>query len=558
MTLDDVVLALQSRECDPHQTAAGWTARCPLHDSDPPEMHFHQDGGVIAFDCPAKCQGRRILAAIGVDAPKIKPRVLAPGAHGHIERGSDVFTDEVLSALPPKALYRRGDEVGRVTGIQGEQAFKPLNAESIRLLADEFVAIETTKEARKQQELVYTPCTKDHATLIKEAAQKHKNVSVLTQIVRHPVLLPNGELSPPGLHPSGVFYDQPERLQNLKPNLDRSQAVELLVDSLIDFPFFHESDFWNFVGLLLTPIIRPCVVNTPIHLIHATKPRTGKSLLAETFLGTVLYGQPIAITTLPEDEGERQKKIFGFLREGRAFMNLDNVADFIDSPSIAALLTASAVEDRPMREHQIVSVPNRLCVVMTGNHVKATEEIVERCVPVLLQSELEDPSARTTFQHPDLHGYLAAQSTKLLEALLGLVVLWHRKGRPPGAKHHMGGFDAWAAVIGGVLEQTPWLDNARRWRREANPHREDLASFIRLWHAEAQEFPRSASDLSLIAQRANLFPACFKSQSQHGCVQSFVAKVLKPSRDSNVGGYFVRRHGSDSAASWLLESAATL
>jgi hypothetical protein len=64
---------------------------------------------------------------------------------------------------------------------------------------------------------------------------------------------------------------------------------------------------------------------------------------------------------------------------------------------------------------------------------------------------LEEPSDREDFQHPDLHGYLLQQAVPILSALLGLVAAWEAKGRPLGRKHRMGGFDKWAAVVGGIV-----------------------------------------------------------------------------------------------------------
>lgn len=548
MTLDEVVQALDGSGLNPHQNGRGWVAQCPLHQT-PVEMTVAQDGGVIAFGCPERCAGRIILEAIGVHAPKLKPRILSHGAHGETERGTDVFSDDVIRAIPPKTIYRRGDDVGRIIGDNGEAQFIPFNPEAVRLLVDAHVALEKTVKGDR----VFTSCTKDHAILIREAARRHPAVAPLTQIVKHPVLVPEGGLAQPGMNACGYFYDQPPRLRGLKPFTDRDECVAVLVDAMIDFPFASESDFWNFVGFMLTPIIRPIVQNAPIHLVHATRPRTGKSLLVEVVFGYALFGQPQSITLLPEKEDDRQKKIFSYLREGKTVLNFDNVADFIDSPAIAALLTASAIEDRPMREHQIISVPNRVSVVISGNQVKATEEIVERCVPILLQSTLEEPSERDDFQHPDLHGYMLENGVKILSALLGLATIWDRQG---GTKHRMGGFDSWASTVGGILHDTPWMDNARRWRRDANPHREDLHSFIKLWHAEAATFGRPASDLYAIAEKANLFPACSRSPTPQGRIQSFVAKVLRPTRDSNVAGFYIRRQGSDSASFWALEPAS--
>lgn len=180
-----------------------------------------------------------------------------------------------------------------------------------------------------------------------------------------------------------MYYDEPESLRGLKP--DPSRARDILEDLIVDFPFRDEASRQNFYGLLLTPIVRPMLRgHTPMHLVGASLPRTGKSLLTEQVLGGLLYGRATPARQLVGDEGEVEKRILAMLLCGETIINLDNLKEYLDSPSLAMLLTAETFGGRVLGLSVDAMVKNILTIVATGNNVRATGEIAKRIVPIVL------------------------------------------------------------------------------------------------------------------------------------------------------------------------------
>jgi len=77
-----------------------------------------------------------------------------------------------------------------------------------------------------------------------------------------------------------------------------------LLDSLLgDFPFADQASRANALALLLLPFVRPLIDGpTPLHLIEAAKPGTGKGLLADV-VHAIATGRP-ASATAEVGEGE--------------------------------------------------------------------------------------------------------------------------------------------------------------------------------------------------------------------------------------------------------------
>jgi len=494
-----------------------------------------------------------IVSAVPWCKPHAKPRVLTQGSHwtpdGPLERGSDVFCREVLGALPPGTIYQRDGQVGRIVGEPGARRFEPLNTEAVRLLVDEHVALEVlVRTENGDAERKFKPCSRDMALLLSEAARESEHVRRLTQITSHPMLLPSGRFTPPG-YAEGYFYDEPDRLKTPVTFADRDEALTALYEATEDFPFEEEADRWNFVGLLLTPLIRPAVKNAPIFLICATRPRTGKSLLAETVYGMIVYGAEQPMTPLSDDEDERRKKIFALLSAGQVTVNFDNAAEALDSPALSALVTSSVYTDRVLGASAMRTVPNRSIVVVTGNNLQQSHEIAQRTVPIRLASKLSDPSQRTDFRHPDLHGYLKEHSPRLFFALRYLV----ETRASTDISVVMGGFGEWASLIGASLSGTHFMSNALAWRKSCQPEQADLEAMISSWAKVYGTVSVTTREVANMVKQSGLFPTCFNRPTELGGLVAFAKNVLNRYKDVRCGDFFLRRQGSGSSSMWHLE-----
>lgn len=505
----------------------------------------------------------------GLTAGKLKPRqpptkpsaVLVPGAHiddkgVYVEVGNHQFAEAVVSALPAGLLYRRSSVPGELVGEPGRRSFVPLTPERARLLTDRHVRLGrwVKKRGEDTNTLAYQNCTRDWSGMIISTAEAHPSVREIRILASYPMYTTRGRVQP-GLDETGVFYDEPPDLANLQPSADC--ARDILEDLVVDFPFRTQADRENYFGLLLTPILRPMIDgNVPMHIIVSSLPGTGKTKLAEDVLGLSLLGRPTPVMELPENPEERGKVILSKLLNGDLVGHLDNLDEFIDSKSLAMLITAGYYEGRFLGFNRMVSVPNLMALVGTGNNVRATTEICRRMVPICLQPTSPTPHTRTDYVYDDLRGHVRGQRRIVLEALLGMIDRWMAAGSPPG-NVRLGSFEPWSAIVGGVMQFngfTDWGTNLKAWQRQADPEGEDLRDFEAEWWKMYQGAPVTTRQLLDVVTRNDLFQAMLsRANNEASRLAMFSKIVLCRNLDRPVGSSIIRRFESGNNRTYLLE-----
>lgn len=486
--------------------------------------------------------------------PPERPRggtVLTPGAHiddkaNYIEVGNHTFADSVIRGLPDGRLYHRSHVPGELIGEPGSLAFVPLTGERARLLTDAHVRLGRWV-AKKDNEsvLVYQNCNRDLAGLITSAAETHPSVREIRFLANYPVYTAAGRVTP-GLDPTGVYYDEPPALRDLRP--DPQCARDVLEDLVVDFPFRSQADRENFFGLLLTPIVRPMIDgNVPMHLILSSLERTGKTKLAEDVLGGIVIGKPTPAMQLPSTDEERSKAILSLLLRGDTIAHLDNIREFLDSAALASLITAGTYTGRYLGQSKMIDVANLLSLVGTGNNVRATGEMCKRIIPIALQPASDDPQGRSDFVYPDLREHVRQVRRVVLETLLGMVDAWVAAGRPRGTVR-LGGFEDWAAIVGGIMQHhgfTAWGSNLREWQRQADPEGEELKAFEAAWWDAFQGAEVSPKELLALAAREDLFlGALSRCHTDAARSAAFGKSVLARNLDRPIGESVIRMRRS--------------
>jgi hypothetical protein len=276
--------------------------------------------------------------------------------------------------------------------------------------------------------------------------------------VAAPVFAADGTLqTTPGYHPSSRTFYAPAPGFEIPsvPSTPSAAEVEvarrlLLEEFLGDFPFATAADRAQALGLLLLAFVRALIPGpTPLHLIEASTPGTGKSLLAEVLLFVAL-GRWLGTMTEASQDEEWRKRVTSQLLQAPAAILLDNLRRPLDAGSLAAVLTTTTWEDRLLNTNQVVRLPNQAIWVATANNPELSEEFTRRTVAIRLDARCEQPWIRTGFRHAGLRGWTAAHRADLVGATLTLVQAWVAAGRPPGTAR-LGSYEAWAAVIGGIL-----------------------------------------------------------------------------------------------------------
>jgi hypothetical protein len=213
-----------------------------------------------------------------------------------------------------------------------------------------------------------------------------------------------------------------------------------------------EADKANYVGLLVTPILRSYLRTLiPFGIVTSTMPGSGKTILT-CGLG-MLYGQRV-LTWTNSDE-ELRKAITSVLADPVGTIIFDNLAEgtVIGSPVLARLITDRTWADRLLGGNKTAAFANDRVWTATGNNLRLGGDMRTRSVLVALNPDMPRPEERTGFQIPDLDQWILAPANQrlVLWHLLALVADWTRCGAPRRRGLTMRQFTPWAEAVGGFL-----------------------------------------------------------------------------------------------------------
>jgi len=281
------------------------------------------------------------------------------------------------------------------------------------------------------------------------------SVRELAGVTHAPIVRADGSvLSTPGYDAATRLAYLPERglvvapVPELPTSAQVAAAVDLLMFMLSGFRFLSDSDRANYLGALLTPLLR-ALAPPPYKLLAlgAPMPGSGKTLLAELLRivhGAVLRGEMPLGDELP-------KELTTILATTTApVVVFDNVTGVLRSSKLSALLTSGVYESRILGVNEQINVPNDRLWVVTGNNLALGGDLPRRTLSVTIDPGVPDPHMRSGFAIPDLRGWTRAHRGELLHALLVLVRSWHGVGRPVPAPVS-DNYETWRQTVGGIL-----------------------------------------------------------------------------------------------------------
>lgn len=519
-----------------------------------------KDAGYLAGSQPRRGRTPKPSPA---DRNPDKPTVMVPGEHAQLRVGTDEFVAKVMELLPRDALYRRDQVVGEIVGARGHKRFEVATEHRARVIIDSHLQLEVTEwnESKADYEIHYRPCSRDLACLFLATTARVAHLRELRAIVHYPVFGRDFVLVEPGWNETqGIYYDEPAELEGLQPQTDHPLGV--FDDLTVDFPFRDDASQENAYGMLLTPICAHAIRgNLPFHLVFASLERTGKGLLIDTLLGIVVLGEDSMPTMqLGRTEEEREKRITSAIIRGTTLVHFDNLPseDLLDSASLASLATSRVWSGRPLGQSQILSLPNTLIPVFSGNNPKATGELTKRTVPIGLQPKDDRPEERTDFIHADLRAYARENRRAVLEATLGMVQNWRDAGcPPPPGKIRMGGFEDWVRVVGGILHHagaTKWMTNYSKWVRAGDEFAADATVLVAEWTKTFGEAEIKPAHVLAMVRRLEVFPRVIAGL-ETGIPIRLAKQVLGPLENRPVEGYLLRKRSCGNASLYSLTRA---
>jgi putative DNA primase/helicase len=173
-------------------------------------------------------------------------------------------------------------------------------------------------------------------------------------------------LSEPGYDPATQLYLAPGPGINLgnvtsKPTQqDAYEALYVLEELLIEFPFVDEIDKSVALSALITPIIRSAIDVAPMHAISAPIYGSGKSFLMNT-ASAIATGRACPVTTAGKDEIELEKRIDAALIKSQPIIAIDNVNGILFGNKLAQAVEQRLIEVRPLGMSNTIMVENNAC-----------------------------------------------------------------------------------------------------------------------------------------------------------------------------------------------------
>ena len=489
-----------------------------------------------------------------------RPAINAGDAN--LERISDRAWAAIQQANQPPRLFRFGGSLVRVETAEDDA---PPVAQQ---LSEDRLGHELARSATwfKETERGGTKSAAPPTRMIRDmlAAPSFPLPSLLS-IVQTPVFAPDGSLHvEPGYHPAGRTFYAPAPGFAVPPVPDRptsddvARARALIVDDLLgDFPFVGEPERANAVALFLAPYLRGMIDGpTPLHMIEAPTPGSGKGLLADVVLRPAV-GRRVNMMPAPNDDDEWRKRITAQLDMLPAVVMIDNVVKAVDSASLSMVLTATWWSDRRLGATEMVNVPVRCVWVATANNPTMSTEIARRTVRIRLDPQTDRPWQRTGFRHEDLRTWADDHRAELVWAALVLGRAWIAAGAPLSSAR-LGSFERWAPVMGGVLETAGvpgFLGNAEEFYEVADVEGAVWRQFVEIWTEKHGEAEVGASDLFDIALTVEGFD--FGKGSERAQRTAF-GMALSKQRDRVIGDHRIVQAGygqktkSNKAKRWRL------
>ncbi len=377
-------------------------------------------------------------------------------------------------------------------------------------------------------------------------AYPHAELPVLEAVVSTPVFDRQGALvSVPGYHAGARLwyfrqpgFEVPQVPARPSPQELAAARTLLLDDLFVDFPFAADSDRAHALAALVLPFVRRMVAGcTPIHLIEAPTPGSGKGLLGD-LVSIVTVGKACEPTTLTQDEDEARKKITSILAKAQPVILLDNIRTGLDSSQLASALTAETWSDRILGQTRMIDLPNRATWIVTANNPHLSLEIARRCVRVRLDAKTDRPWTRTGFKHSPLREWAKANRVRIVRAVLVLVRAWLAAGRPPG-KLALGSFESWASVVGGILEHAEvpgFLHDTEELYETADAEGQEWRELVRSWWEKFGPRWVSAGELLDLALERDLLGSIVRDKTQRG-QKIRLGKALSSARDRHFAQY---------------------
>ena len=248
---------------------------------------------------------------------------------------------------------------------------------------------------------------------------------------------------------------------------------------------------------LLTAVARPSLDIAPGFLITAPALNgagTGKGLASRVICSIAFGSAPWCISP-GRDDKETDARITGELLLERPVLMLDNFnSRNWSSDILASALTEGRISQRPLGGSRMIALTSRTFVILNGNALGISEDLVSRFVTCRFDSGMESPETRRFDPNflEDVHN----RRPELLSAAL-TIIRWGlmEEKLPRGASCR---FPQWMRFVRDPLMALGCPDPIVRAEsdKQLDPEREHLRDVLRTWFEAHGNAPTGVKDLA--------------------------------------------------------------
>ncbi len=307
----------------------------------------------------------------------------------------------------------------------------------------------------------------------------------LTGVIGTQTLRPDGSrLFTEGYdHATGLYLLAPPPMPQIpeKPTMqDALEALALLNDLLVDFPFADNASRSVAISMLMTPVLRGALPPAvPIHAVTAPEAGTGKSYLMDT-ASAIANGERCAVQSVAPKEDETEKRLIGAALAGLPIIALDNCNGILSGDFLAQVSERPSMRVRPLGGSGLVRLSNTFTTFLNGNNLTIAADLTRRTIRCCLDAETDDTTGRTYSGDPV--ATVLADRGRYVAAVLTIALAYLAAGEP-NPPRPLPSFERWSRIVCGSLTWLGWenpMDTMSDVRAD-DPSRQQLAAVLEAW-----------------------------------------------------------------------------
>jgi putative DNA primase/helicase len=306
---------------------------------------------------------------------------------------------------------------GRMTEVV---LLRPLTAANLVYLLNKYATVFERFDGRSKKWLPVDPPPAIATQLLEKGSWQFPKVA---GVITTPTLRPDGTiLDRPGYDPGTQLWYRPDSQLVLPPLLENptreqaEQALRLLTDLLVGFPFETGVDRSVPLAAILTAVLRGAFDVVPMNLWRAPDVGSGKSFLSD-LISTIARGQICPVITNAKSVEEMEKRLGALVLEGVPMISLDNCSGDIGGDLLCQITERRLIRIRILGKSEAPECEWRGVLFATGNNITFFGDMARRGLVAKLNPKVERPELRTFDFDPiervltDRGAYIAAAIT---------------------------------------------------------------------------------------------------------------------------------------------------